>query len=226
MNGLRKSKCEQGDQAVTEQTTSHEIKNLLLKHCLTGGLVACTEFSNGADVFSVNKNHYSTEVEIKTNRADLQKEFRCIKGALDLPPKSFNKYGGAINLDIKVTAFFNLEAKVRKHYKYIVDKTTKTTNYYLFCVTEELEQLCTDFIKKHKLPYGLFVVKLFPKRQNFPQGYILEKVFRPQRLQNNKCPQHIIEKVARRACWEAYNLRLEIKPYRKEKYAKSLNQAI
>lgn len=184
----------------------HEIKNILLKYCLTGGLVACTEFNNGADIFSVNKRHYSTEIEIKTTRADLQREFRAIKEAMNLPPKAFNKYGGSIK-DINVSAFGLLETKTQKHYRYIVDKTTKITNYYLFCVIEELVPLCTSFLQEHELPYGLLVVKPLPKRENYSQDYILETVFKPQRLQNNKCPQHIIEKVARRACWEAYNLR-------------------
>lgn len=187
-----------------------KIKNLLLKHYLSNnGLVACTEFSNGADIFSINKNHYSTEIEIKTNRADLQRELRLIKEALNIPPKSFNKYGRAIDKNFRVCALSHLEAKTRKHYRYVVDKTTKITNYYVFCVVEELVPLCAGFLQEHNLSYGLLSVEELPKKENYLQEYFLKMIIKPGKLQNNKCPQCIIEKVARRACWEAYNLRME-----------------
>jgi hypothetical protein len=192
------------------KTTSHEIKNLLLERCLKGsGFIACTELSaNNSDVFSINKNHYSTEFEIKTARGDLQKELNVIRDVLE----SQKIYPGYPKW-VKHSRLLGVSSSG------LIYKN-KFTNYFYFCVTEDLEKKVADFIKQCNLPYGLIVVfesgssEMGSLTHHYLKHYFeLKTVVRAKRLITTPCPQSIIDQVARRACWEAYTLRQEIKPY-------------
>lgn len=121
-----------------------------------------SEGLNHSDVFSINRNDFSCDYEIKTNKADLAREVREIKLARELLSETFPTWSGL--------GYVPKGNKLEKHFHYKSGKSfidTSKSQYYkssftvpnkfCFIIPEGLLEYLSESIAD--TPYGIMTFR-------------------------------------------------------------------
>lgn len=165
-----------------------------------------TEGPNASDVFSVNTNDFTHEFEIKTNKADLQKEFNCMfpKGkAEELMQKAF------FRSDNKVIKHFSYKKRLplyeyENYNNYLPKVKYIVPNRFIFVIPENLLEYALN--KIHNMPYGIMT---FRTDDNY-DWWRFKTVKKSNFLHMEKCPIDIKIKMLDRSVNEVVYLRDKI----------------
>lgn len=116
-----------------------------------------TEGLNNSDVFSINKNDYSCDYEIKTSKADLDREMKEVARARELICEEFPTFTGL--------GYIPKGNKLEKHFYYKSGKfhiKTKYSTYWIpnkFCFVIPESLFVYLSLKLVDLPYGIMTWK-------------------------------------------------------------------